>query len=86
MTDFWRSFFGSLALFSAVMVAAMLLEGCQTTQAPPVDLGPPPESIVHDEALPDAEEHETKEIKATPFTLGKEVSAPLGCKLNPEAC
>lgn len=83
MTDFLRSFFGSLALFSAIV---LLLNNCQTTQTPPVDLGPPPESIVHEDTLPEAEEHETKEITATPFKLGKEVSAPLGCKLNPEAC
>ncbi len=86
MTDFWRSLFGSRLLFSAWMGAAMLLEGCQTTSDTPVDLGPPPEAIVRDAALPDAEEHEKKEQTATPFKLGKEVSPPLGCKLNPEAC
>jgi len=63
----------------------LLLTACQTTNTP-VDLGPPPESIVQEETLPDAEKHETKEITATPFKLGEEVSAPLGCKLNPEAC
>lgn len=86
MTDFLRSFFGSLALFSALVAVVLPLTACQTTQTPPVDLGPPPEAIVQEDTLPDAEEHETKEITATPFTLGKEVSKPLGCKLNPEAC
>ncbi len=85
MTDFWRSFFGSLLLFSLRFGLAVFVNSCQTTSTP-VDLGPPPEAIVQEDTLPEAEEHKTKEIKATPFKLGKEVSKPLGCKLNPEAC
>lgn len=81
MADFLRAFFCSLSA-----LALLLLTACQTTQAPPVDLWLPPEAIVQEDTLPEAEEHETKEITATPFKLGKEVSAPLGCKLNPEAC
>ena len=85
MTDFWRSFFGSLLLFSAWFGVAFLLDSCQTI-ATPVDLGPPPESIVQEDTLPEAEEHETKEIKATPFGLGRKTAPPIGCQMNPEAC
>lgn len=86
MAGFLRSLFGSLALFSVLVLSIVFLNGCQTTEPGDVRFDPIQGPIVQADTLPDAAEHEAKEITATPFRLGDEVSEPLGCRLNPEAC
>ncbi len=87
MTDFWRSFFGSLLLFGLWFGVAVFLNGCQTTSDAPVDLGPPPEAIARDEALILPEREEKEDVEATPFEPGEITTRPFGCeRMEPRQC